>query len=82
MSNLVSMGTVAMLAVGGSDAAFLAVFGVFVAALLVLAVVTLRWAVRRDRAGRAQWLRRQDPARPNGLATRRKDQRKDPGTRA
>lgn len=64
MSNLVAVVTVALLVVGGSDAPFLAVFGVFVAAFLVLAVVTLRWAVRRDRAGRAEWLRRQDPAQP------------------
>lgn len=42
-----------------ADAAFDAVFGVFVAALVVLAVVTMRWAVRRDRAGRASWLDRQ-----------------------
>lgn len=42
-----------------AGAAFDAVFGVFVAALVVLAVVTMRWAVRRDRAGRASWLERQ-----------------------
>ena len=64
MSNLVAVATVALLGVGGVDAAFFAVFGVFVAAFLVLAVVTLRWAVRRDRVGRTEWLRRQDPARP------------------
>lgn len=43
-----------MIAAGG---AFDAVFGVFVAAFLVLVVVTLRWAVRRDRVGREAWLR-------------------------
>ncbi len=47
---------------GGSDPAFYAVFGVFVAAFVVLAVVTVRWAVRRDRAGRATWLRRRQEA--------------------
>ncbi len=51
-----------------SDAAFYAVFAVFVAALVVLAVVTLRWAVRRDRAGRAEWLRRRTVAEHDGAA--------------
>jgi hypothetical protein len=32
---------------------FVAVFSVFVAALVVLSVVTVRWALRRDRVGRA-----------------------------
>jgi hypothetical protein len=37
--------------------AFDVVFGVFVAAILVLAVVAVRWGVRRDRISRAQRLR-------------------------
>ncbi len=41
-------------------------FGVFVAAFLVLAVITLRWAVRRDRAGRAEWVSRRDAAESSG----------------
>ena len=45
----------------GADAAFFVVFGLFVAAFVVLAVVTLRWAVRRDRGGRDEWLERQQP---------------------
>jgi len=49
---------VGLVASAGSDTAFYAVFAVFVAAFVVLAVVTLRWAVRRDRAGRAEWVRR------------------------
>jgi hypothetical protein len=44
--------------VTGADAAFDVVFGAFVVAVVVLSVITLRWALRRDRAGRAQWLRR------------------------
>lgn len=40
-------------------AAFVAVFGVFVVALLVLAVAVVTWAVRRDRQGRQQWRQRQ-----------------------
>lgn len=57
------MGLVTLL---GSNTAFLAVFGVFLAAFFVLAVVTLRWAVRRDRAGRAEWLRRRTQAEGGG----------------
>ncbi len=44
----------------GADAAFDVVFGLFVLALVVLSVITLRWALQRDRAGRAQWLRRRE----------------------
>jgi hypothetical protein len=32
---------------------FIAVFSVFIAATLVLVVLTMRWAIRRDRDGRA-----------------------------
>lgn len=38
-----------------ADLAFGIVFGVFVLALAVLAVVAVRWAVRRDRPGRQAW---------------------------
>lgn len=41
------------------DAAFGIVFGAFVAALAVLAVVAVRWGVRRDRLGREAWRQRQ-----------------------
>ena len=41
-----------------SDAAFGAVFGVFVFALLVLAVLAIRWGIRRDRSGREAWKQR------------------------
>jgi hypothetical protein len=54
------------LAASGGDASFYAVFGVFVAAFAVLAVITLRWAVRRDRVGRAEWLRRRAEAEASG----------------
>lgn len=47
----------------GADVAFDVVFAVFVVAFAVLAVVTVRWAVKRDRAGRADWVRRQAPGR-------------------
>lgn len=78
-----------MSALLGADAAFYAVFGVFVAAFVVLVVVTLRWAVRRDRVGRAEWVRRQQdagragtadgsPPSSNGRGPRRGDQRRNP----
>ena len=41
-----------------TDVAFGIVFGLFVLALLVLAVVTIRWGVRRDRPGRQAWKQR------------------------
>jgi O-antigen/teichoic acid export membrane protein len=41
-----------------SDAAFGVVFGVFVLALAVLAVIAVRWGVRRDRPGREAWRQR------------------------
>ncbi|MGH8979435.1 MAG: hypothetical protein ACRDWE_00235 [Acidimicrobiales bacterium] len=44
-----------------SEVAFEAVFAVFVLAFLVLAVITIRWAVGRDRKGRAEWARRRAP---------------------
>jgi hypothetical protein len=46
-----------------SNAPFYILFGIFIVALLILVVVVLTWAIRRDRAGRAVWLkRRQDKA--------------------
>jgi hypothetical protein len=44
-----------------ADAAFFVVFGGFVAAFAVLTVITLRWAIRRDRQGREDWLQRRQP---------------------
>jgi hypothetical protein len=41
-----------------SDVAFGMVFAVFVAALVVLAFLAIRWGVRRDRAGRDAWRKR------------------------
>ncbi len=51
------MGLVAPV-IGTSNVTFAIVFAVFLAALVVLVVITLRWAVRRDRRGRAEWERR------------------------
>lgn len=41
-----------------ANVAFAVVFGAFVAAMVVLGFVTMRWAVRRDRVGRRAWLAR------------------------
>jgi hypothetical protein len=42
-----------------SNAAFFTLFGVFVVAMLVLIFLTVRFVIRRDRAGRKAWLERQ-----------------------
>jgi uncharacterized membrane protein len=42
-----------------SNVAFAVIFGIFVVALVVLIVITLTWAIRRDRVGRAAWRQRQ-----------------------
>jgi hypothetical protein len=38
-----------------SDTAFFVIFGIFVVAFVVLAFITVRWAIRRDRTGRQAW---------------------------
>jgi hypothetical protein len=43
----------------GSNVPFAIIFGIFVVALIALIVITLMWAIRRDRSGRAAWRRRQ-----------------------
>ena len=45
-----------------SNAAFYTIFGIFVAAMLVLIVIILVWAIRHDIAGRAAWRERQERA--------------------
>ncbi len=45
-----------------SNAAFYTIFGIFVAAMLVLVVIILVWAIRHDVAGRAAWRERQEQA--------------------
>jgi hypothetical protein len=42
-----------------SDVAFAVLFGIFIVALLVLIVIVLTWALRRDKQGRAAWRQRQ-----------------------
>ncbi len=43
-----------------ADVAFYVVFGVFVVAIVVLAVIVIVWAVRHDVAGRQAWRARQE----------------------
>jgi hypothetical protein len=68
-----------------SDVAFGIVFGLFAAAFLVLVVVTITWAIRRDRPGREAWRqrmieRRDAAAGPDGRAGEgRTDARDDLG---
>ncbi len=62
-----------------SDAAFGVVFGVFVFALLVLAVVAIRWGVRKDRPGRQAWKQRHLDARRNNGAGHLGHPPADPG---
>jgi hypothetical protein len=74
-----ALGELQLVAVG---AAFLSVFAVFVAALVALAVVTLRWAVGRDRRARKEWLlRHRDSEAPaSGPAPPHADGRPQRGT--
>jgi len=56
-----------------SNVVFGVVFGLFVVVFVVLVVITLRWAVRRDRQGRIEWEPRHQATggsagpRPRGL---------------
>jgi hypothetical protein len=45
-----------------SDAAGFTIFGIFVVAIVVLIVLTIRWTIRRDRELRQDWRRRQAEA--------------------
>ncbi len=45
--------------VAASNAAFFTLFSVFVVAMLVMIFITVRWVIRRDRAGRKAWVQRQ-----------------------
>jgi hypothetical protein len=53
-----------------SNVAFFVLFGIFVIAMVVLTFITLRWVIRRDKAGRQAWLERKQqgspPTPPNG----------------
>lgn len=42
------------------NAAFFVIFGIFIAAMVVLVVIVIVWAVRHDVAGRREWRQRQE----------------------
>jgi hypothetical protein len=45
-----------------SNVAFYVIFGIFVAAMLVLIGIILVWAVRHDMTGRRAWMERRQAA--------------------
>jgi hypothetical protein len=56
------MATALVLPAPATDTAFYVVFGLFVAAMLVLIVIVMVWAIRHDVAGRKVWRSRQEAA--------------------
>jgi uncharacterized protein HemY len=48
-----------LLPLAASNVSFVVVFSIFVVALVVLIVITLRFVIRRDRQGRVAWRERQ-----------------------
>jgi hypothetical protein len=57
--------TIAVLTeLAANDAAFAVLFSIFILAMLVMIVITLRWTIRRDRAGRAAWRARREGESP------------------
>jgi hypothetical protein len=55
----------ALLLASAGNTAFFVIFGVFVVAMITLAVIVIMWAVRHDLAGRQAWRARQE-ARAGG----------------
>ena len=62
----------ALVLASAGNTAFYVTFGIFVLAILTLAVIVVVWAVRHDLAGREAWRRRQEergpPTTPPGRA--------------
>jgi hypothetical protein len=50
----------ALVLASAGNTAFFVIFGIFVVALLALAVIVIMWAVRHDMAGRKAWRTRQE----------------------
>jgi hypothetical protein len=48
-----------LLLASAANTAFFVIFGVFVVAMITLAVIVIMWAVRHDLAGRQAWRDRQ-----------------------
>ena len=55
----------AFLLASAGNTAFFVIFGIFVVAMITLAVIVIMWAVRHDLAGRQAWRARQE-ARASG----------------
>ncbi|HLN17870.1 MAG TPA: hypothetical protein VK277_14100 [Acidimicrobiales bacterium] len=68
----------AYLLTAGGNVAFGVVFGAFIIAFVVLSFITVRWAIRRDRAGRKEWLRRVTQT-GDGVGPRANGRRAAPG---
>ena len=50
----------ALLLASAGNSAFFVIFGIFVVAIIALAVIVIMWAVRHDLAGRRAWRARQE----------------------
>jgi hypothetical protein len=50
----------ALLLASAGNTAFFVIFGIFVVAIIALAVIVIMWAVRHDVAGRRAWRARQE----------------------
>jgi hypothetical protein len=50
----------ALLLASAGNTAFFVIFGIFVVAIIALAVIVIMWAVRHDLAGRQAWRARQE----------------------
>lgn len=64
-----------------SDAVGYTIFGIFVAAILVLIVLTIRWTIRRDRTLRQEWRQRQmsEGRIPYGIVPKGHEEDPEPG---
>ena len=49
-----------VLLASAGNTAFFVIFGLFVVAMITLAVIVIMWAVRHDMAGRKAWRARQE----------------------
>jgi hypothetical protein len=67
----------ALLLASAGNTAFFVIFGVFVVAMITLAVIVIMWAVRHDLAGRQAWRARQE-ARAGGQQRSDRPDRSDP----
>ena len=67
----------ALLLASAGNTAFFVIFGIFVVAMITLAVIVIMWAVRHDLAGRQAWRARQE-ARADGRRTWQPSQPSDP----